>query len=290
MDISGVGIWSTGLRASTATDPGPIPEAAAELEELGYTAIWIPGGAGNQDFLDAEVVLGATGRIVHATGILNIWMHETTEVAAKHAALTAAYPDRFLLGLGVSHAPLVDAGSAGRYRKPYAAMVDFLDGLDAAPTPVPVTERALAALGPRMLALSAERSLGAHPYLVTPEHTAIARETLGAGPLLAPELKVVLETEPATARAIARDHLSRYLVLPNYVNNLLRLGYTEDDVAGEGSDALVDRVFAWGDEAAVIARLKEHQAAGADHVCLQVFTSDNSVLPREQWRRVAAAL
>lgn len=290
MDISGVGIWSTGLRASTESDPGPIPEAAAELEELGYTAIWIPGGAGNRDFPDAEVVLGATTRIVHATGILNIWMHDATDVAASHAAVTAAFPDRFLLGLGVSHAPLVDAKSAGRYKKPYAAMVDFLDRLDAAPTPVPVTERALAALGPRMLRLSAERGLGAHPYLVTPEHTAIARETLGAGPLLAPELKVVLETDPDLARAIARDHLKYYLALPNYVSNLLRLGYTEDDVAGEGSDALIDRVFAWGDEAAVLERLKEHQDAGADHVCLQVITGDNPVLPREQWRRIAAAL
>ncbi len=181
----------------------------------------------------------------------------------------------------------MDSSDLGRYVRPYTRMVEYLDALDAAPNPVPVPERALAALGPRMLELARDRSAGAHPYLVTPEHTREARTALGQGPLLAPEQAVVLETDPARARAIARQHLSRYLQAPNYVNNWLRLGFTQADVADGGSDRLVDALVAWGDLDAIRQRIQEHQRAGADHVCIQALAADPLALPLAQWRALA---
>ena len=189
----------------------------------------------------------------------------------------------------MSHQPLIDQKGTGTYQKPLTKMKAYLDGLDAAPRPLPVEERVLAALGPLMLALARDRSRGAHPYLANPQHTAVARDVLGLGPLLAPEQPVVLETDADAARAIARTHLATYLGLPNYVNNLLRLGLTEDDVRDGGSDKLVDTIVAWGDEAAVAARVQEHRDAGADHVCVQVLTGAME-LPLAQWRRLAPAL
>ncbi len=285
MELTGVGIWSSQLRYG---DAGESADAAAELEELGFTALWIPDVGG--PVLDAvSHLLAATGRIVIATGILNLWMHAPGDVADTFAALSDEHGGRFLLGIGVSHAPLIDAGQPGRYRKPLAATASYLDGLDAAPRPVPVESRVLAALGPKMLELSASRSRGAHPYLVTPEHTAYARSVLGDGPLLLPEQGVILCDTYDEARRIGTDTLRAYLSMPNYANNMLRSGFSEDDVT-QVSDRLFDALIAWGDEEAVMRRVAEHQAAGADHVCVQVLTDDPRAFPREQWRRLAAAI
>ena len=224
------------------------------------------------------------------TGILNIWMHDATEVASEHARIGAAYPERFLLGLGVSHASLVDADGDRRYQRPRTAMVRYLDALDAAVPPVGREDRLLAALGPKMLELARDRSAGAHPYLTTPKHTGEARSTLGTGPLLAPEQMVVLDADPANARTVARKALARYLEQPNYTNNLKRLGFTDADLADGGSDHLVDGIIAWGDIAAVAGRVKEHLDAGADHVCLQVLTGAPGAYPIAQWRQLAAII
>jgi probable F420-dependent oxidoreductase len=280
-----IGVWSSQLRFG---DPGEITEAAAELEELGYGALWLPGGAGGDIFEDCDRVLAATRRITVATGILNIWAHPVAEAAAGHARLTTAYPGRFLLGLGVSHGPMVERLLHQQYRRPLATMASYLDGLDAASPPVPASERVLAALGPKMLELARDRSAGAHPYLVTPEHTRSAREVLGQRPLLAPEQKVVLETDPVKARQTARAALALYLSLPNYTNNLRRIGFTDDDLDAGGSDRLIDGLYAWGDASQVMARVRQHHDAGADHVCIQVITPDRAV-PRAEWRELAAA-
>ncbi|BBY41943.1 LLM class F420-dependent oxidoreductase [Mycolicibacterium celeriflavum] len=285
MDMAGVGVWSSQLRYG---DQGEAAEAAAELEELGFTALWIPDVGG--PVLDSvEHLLSSTKQAVIATGILNLWMHEPADVAARYASLTETHGERFLLGIGVSHAPLIDSREPGLYRKPLAATRAYLDGIDATPQPVPVGNRVLAALGPKMLELAATRSRGAHPYLVTPDHTRYAREQLGEGPLLMPEQTVLLTTDADEARALGTDWLRSYLALPNYANNLLRSGFTEDDVASV-SDRLFNAIIAWGDEEAVLERVREHRDAGADHVCVQVLTADPQEFPRDQWRRLGAAL
>jgi probable F420-dependent oxidoreductase len=289
MDIRGVGIWSAELRRHE--DEAAANEAAAELEELGYTALWFPGGQGGPVLDVARRLLGATRRVPVATGILNVWMHDPAEVARERAALAEAHPGRFLLGVGIGHRSAVDAKfDPGTYRKPLSTMRAYLDALDAATPPVAPEDRALAALGPKMLELARDRSAGAHPYFVGVEHTRAARAALGDGPLLAPEQAVVLETDPETARAIARTHTERYLRLPNYTNNLLRHGLTEDDIRDAGSDRLIDTVVAWGDVATIKARIDEHVAAGADHVCVQVITGRPDELPLPEWRELAAAL
>ena len=284
MELTGVGVWSSQLRYG---DQSESADAAAELDELGFTALWIPD-VGGPVFDAVGRLLAATGRTVIATGILNLWMHSASDVAESYSALTAEHGDRFLLGIGVSHAPLIDAEQPGRFRKPLAATASFLDGLDAAPRPVPRERRVLAALGPKMLALSATRARGGHPYLVTPEHTASARSILGEGPLLLPEQGVILCDSADEARRIGTDWLRAYLALPNYANNLLRSGFSEDDLA-HVSDRLFDAIFAWGDEEAIMRRVAEHRAAGADHVCVQVLLADPRAFPREHWRRIAAA-
>ena len=286
MDLSGVGVWSHQLRYG---DKAQSADAAAELEELGYTALWIPDVGQTPVLESVDHLLSATKDIVIATGILNLWMNDAAAVAASYASLTDAHGDRFLMGIGVSHAPLIDSTEPGRYRKPLAATAAFLDALDGANPPVPVGARVLAALGPKMLKLAADRSRGAHPYLVTPEHTRRAREVLGDGPLLLPEQTVILTDDAAEARAIGTGWLKRYLAMPNYANNMLRLGFSRDDVALV-SDRLLDAIIAWGDEAAVLARVNEHLSAGADHVCVQVLTADFNTYPRDEWRRIAAAL
>jgi probable F420-dependent oxidoreductase len=285
MDLAGVGIWSSQLRYG---DAGEAAEAAAELEELGFTALWIPDVGG--PVLDSVgQLLSATNQVVIATGILNLWMHEPADVAEAYAALTAEHGERFLLGIGVSHAPLIDSKEPGLYKKPLAATRAYLDALDATENPVPVANRVLAALGPKMLELSANRARGAHPYLVTPDHTRYAREHLGEGPLLLPEQTVLLTEDEAEARKLGTDWLRSYLALPNYANNLLRSGFSQEDVASV-SDRLFDAIIAWGDEETVLRRVNEHLAAGADHVCVQVLTADPREFPREQWRRLASAL
>lgn len=290
MDLGRTGIWSAELRFG---ERDAVRTAAAELEHLGYGALWVPGGVGGEVFAECRDLLEATEHTVVATGILNLWMHTAHEAATEHAALTTEHPGRFLLGIGVSHSALVDTEDSPRYSdaRPIAATAAFLDGLDAAEPPVPVGERVLAALGPRMLELAAARTAGVHPYLVPPEHSAIAREAVGPGKVVAPCLHAVLDTDPTTARETARQMLTVYLTLPNYVNSWRRLGFSEDDVAGPGSDRLVDAVVAWGDEAAIAARVQAHLDAGASHVCVQVAkTAADDTMPLDAWRRLAPAL
>lgn len=286
MDLAGVGIWSSQLRYG---DQGQAAEAAAELEELGFTALWIPDVGGRSVLDSVEHLLAATKRVVIATGILNLWLREPADVAARYASLTDSHGERILLGIGVSHAPLIDSKEPGLYRKPLAATRKYLDDIDATPQPVPVANRVLAALGPKMLELAATRAGGAHPYLVTPDHTRYAREKLGEGPLLLPEQTVLLSTDRDGARSVGTDWLRSYLALPNYRNNLLRTGFTEEDVETV-SDRLFDAIIAWGDEQTVLSRVQQHLDAGADHVCVQVLTADPRAFPREQWRRLASAL
>jgi probable F420-dependent oxidoreductase len=284
VNLTGTGVWAAQLRYG---DPGEIAERAAELEGLGYTGLWIPD-VGGDVFSPLALLLESTTTAVVAPGILNVWMHTAEETAAWRAGLPAERQDRLLLGLGISHAPIIDGDTPGRWTRPLAVMGEYLDALDAAPEPVPAGARVLAALGPRMLELARDRARGAHPYLVTPEHTAQARETLGPDALLCPEQHVVLETDPDEGRALARAGLSHYLALPNYVNNLRLLGFGEDDVADGGSDRLADEVVVWGDEDAIAARVQEHRDAGADHVCVQVITAGDAPWPA--LRRLAPAL
>jgi probable F420-dependent oxidoreductase len=284
-DITGTGIWSAGLRYG---DPAEAAETAAELEELGYSALWIPD-IGGDVFGAVERLLAATTTATIATGILNLWMHSAEETAAAHARLTAAEGDRFLVGIGVSHAALIDAGEAGRYQRPLAAMASFLDGLDTAVPPLSPSTRVLAALGPKMLELARTRAAGAHPYNVTPDHTARAREALGSSALVLPEQAVALTTDPDLGRSLGREHLAHYFGLPNYTNNLRRLGFGDEDFAAGGSHRLIDALVAWGDEEAIAARVRQHRAAGADHVCIQVLSEDG-LFPRPAWRALAPAL
>jgi probable F420-dependent oxidoreductase len=279
-----IGIWSSELRFG---DRQRALVEAAKLEELGYGTLWIPGGVGGDVFGDVSALLRATEHVTVATGIVNVWMHEAADVAAAHDVIRSAHPGRFMLGLGISHGPLVNA-HGGRYERPLENMIKYLDALDTAIPPVPVDERIVAALGPRMLELARDRSAGAHPYLVTAEHTARARAVLGGGPVLAPEQAAVLESDAAVARAIGRKHLQHYLLLPNYTGNFLRFGYTPEDLENGGSDRLIDGLVAWGDEAAILARVQAHWDAGADHVCLQVLPRAGETMPSEQWRALAA--
>ena len=285
IEITGTGIWSAGLRYG---DPAAAAEASAELEELGYTALWVPD-VGGDVFGVVDGLMAATRTTTIATGILNLWMHSAEETADAHDRLTRAHGDRFLVGIGVSHAPLVNSAEPGRYRKPLAAMSAFLDGLDSAPTPLPPSRRVLAALGPKMLELAQRRAAGAHPYNVTPEHTALARESVGPSKLVLPEQAVALTTDPELARKLGRDHLANYMALPNYTNNLRRLGFSDADFATGGSDRLIDALVAWGDEGAIEARVRQHRDAGADHVCIQVL-GEEGLFPRLVWRELAPAL
>ena len=271
-------------------EPGPAAEAAAELESLGYSALWIPDVGGDL-FGSLANLLGATSTVTIATGILNVWMHTANDAAAAHARLTAEHGPRYLCGIGISHRPFIDMVNApGTYTKPVDTMAAYLDGLDAAATPLAVADRMLAALGPKMLELARTRTAGTHPYLVTPELTAMARAGIGPDGLVASEVGVVLETDPSKAREIARLHLQTYLALPNYANNWKRHGFTDDDIANGGSDRLVDALIGWGDEAAIAARVQQHRDAGADHVCVQVLTSDPRALPVDEWRTLAPVL
>jgi probable F420-dependent oxidoreductase len=271
-------------------EPGPAAEAAAELESLGYSALWIPDVGGDL-FGSLANLLGATSTVTIATGILNVWMHTADDAAAAHARLTAEHGPRYLCGIGISHRPFIDMVNApGTYTKPVDTMAAYLDGLDAAATPLAVADRMLAALGPKMLELARTRTAGTHPYLVTPELTAMARAGIGPDGLVASEVGVVLETDPSKAREIARLHLQTYLALPNYANNWKRHGFTDDDIAEGGSDRLVDALIGWGDEAAIAARVQQHRDAGADHVCVQVLTSDPRALPVDEWRTLAPVL
>ncbi|AII08726.1 LLM class F420-dependent oxidoreductase [Rhodococcus opacus] len=261
---------------------GLAPEVGAAIESAGYGAIWI-GGSPPADLDVAERLLDATSTITVATGIVNIWTAPADEIATSFHRLEARHPGRFLLGIGVGHPEQPGLN----YSKPYAALVEYLDALDAAG--VPAGRRVLAALGPKVLELSAARAAGAHPYLTTPQHTRAARELLGPGPVIAPEQKVVLDTDPERARPIGRSAVENpYLHLRNYVNNLKRLGYTDEQIADGGSDDLIDALAAHGDTQYVAGRLREHLDAGADHVAIQVLPAGDDPVPA--LRELAGAL
>ncbi|MBB6552614.1 LLM class F420-dependent oxidoreductase [Nonomuraea rubra] len=267
-----VGVWN----ATLSREPASVErEAAAEIESLGFKALWVgetPNG--KESLAHAAILLGATSSLTVATGIASIWARDPIAAANGASALAEAYEGRFLLGLGVSHAPAV-AARGHDYRKPVSAMRHYLDAMDATEYAGPLPEpapRVLAALRPRMLELAAQRASGAHPYFVPPEHTAQARAVLGPEPLLAPEQTVLLETDPDRARRLARQFTTRYLALPNYANNLRELGWKDEDLTEGGSDALVDALVAWGDPETIIQRVRAHLDAGADHVCIQPLT------------------
>jgi probable F420-dependent oxidoreductase len=281
MKLTGLGIFAAQLRWGGSAE---IPEAAAELEQPGFSALWFGDISPGPIFDDAARLLSATERVVVGTAVLNLWMHDADEVATGVRELASQFPGRFLLGIGVSHGPLVDQQKPGAYRRPLAAMRQFLDQLDACG--VAADERPLAALGPNMLGLARDRATGALPYLVTPAHTAVARAALGPEALLAVEQGVILETDADVARARARGNLAMYLALPNYRNNLLRHGFTEHDLHGAGSDRLVDELIIWGGLDRIAERIAQHRAAGADHVSLQVITEDFQRLPLTDWRRL----
>nr|WHW29291.1 putative LLM class F420-dependent oxidoreductase [uncultured bacterium] len=297
INIGRVGIWTGVL------DQLPVPEAQAAAkvaDDLGYGALWIPETLGRDPFLMAALFLQATENIALATGIANIYARDPLTMANTLRTLEAAYPGRFLMGLGVSHQTLVQFVRKHDYSKPYSTMVEYLtfmlekarfmaDGPKDLPDSI-----VLAALGPKMLKLAADKTSGAHPYFTTPAHTAQAREIIGPDSLLAPEQMVILDENPDTARALARKNMSVYLGLPNYANNLKRLGFTDSDIAGEAegdgpSDALVDAIVCWGNEVTIAARVAEHHQAGADHVCVQVL-ADTPQEVIEGWKRLADTL
>ena len=289
MDLGRVGIWTFAFELQPAAR---VREAAAEIEGLGYGAIWIPEALGREALSHAAVLLAATRRIPVATGIANIWARDAMAMAAGQKTLAEAWPGRFLLGIGVSHAPIVGMRGHG-YDRPLTFMRQYLDAMDAAiynAPPPAAAPRVIGALAPKMLALAAERTEGAHPYFVPPEHTRRARAALGPGKLLAPEQAVVLETDPAAARSLARVHTTTYLNLPNYLRNLRSLGFADADFADGGSDRLVDAIVAWGDVGAVVDRVRAHHEAGADHVCIQVLPREATALPVPEWQTLAAAL
>ena len=290
-DLGRVGVWL----GSIALEPSAVErDAVKKLEALGYGSVWFGESPFNREaFAHAATLLGATERIVVATGIATIWARDAIAMANGTNALAEAFPGRFLLGMGVSHSAL--APMRGKeYVRPLETMRSYLDEMDAAQYRMPLPpERApvvIAALAPRMLALAAARTDGTHPYLVTPDHTRIARAAIGPDKLLLPEQAVVLSTDPEVARAAGREHLAMYLRLGNYVNSWRRLGFEEADFAEGGSDRLVDGLVAWGDEEAVAARIRAHLDAGADHVCVQAISDDPLAPGLGQYERLAPAL
>jgi probable F420-dependent oxidoreductase len=291
MDVGAVGIWTAQFDLQPAARAR---EAAAELDELGFGALWIPEAVGREPLSHAALLLDATERLVVASGVASIFSRLPSVAASAQRLLADDSGGRFLLGLGVSHAPMVEGMLGQVWDHPLTRMSAYLDAMDDAftvsPAPADDPPRVLAALGPKMLQLAATRSWGALTYFVPVEHTATARQHLGDGPMLLVEQAAVLTTDAATARGVSRRHMAIYLTLPNYVNNLRRLGWSDDDLADGGSDALVDALVASGDVDAVAARVAAHHQAGADHVCIQVLDPDVTAIPLHQWRALAAAL
>ena len=290
IDIGSVGIWQGVLDAHPASE---VREVVAELDERGWPCLWIPETVSRDPFVSAAVVLGATEQMKVATGIASIWARDAMTTSNATKTLNEAYEGRFLLGLGVSHHTITEWVRKHDYSKPYSTMRQYLERMDKSMfkgvEPAEPPSRVLAALGPRMLELSAEMADGCHPYFVPVEHTAIAREAVGPDKIVAVEQMVVFETDPSTARDIARKHMKVYLGLPNYANNLKRLGYAEDEIEA-GADRVVDAIVAWGTMDDVLARVKAHQDAGASHVCIQVLQADPTAVPRQAWSDLADAL
>jgi probable F420-dependent oxidoreductase len=290
-DLGRIGIWTGALDGVPSKDA---QRAAADLESFGFPTLWIPETVGRDPFVTATLLLSATSTLKIATGIANIYARDAVTMANTQRSLEEAFPGRFLLGLGVSHHHLVDRVRHHDYSRPYSYMSTFLDDMDKAvfravgPEQRPAT--VLAALGPKMLRLSAEKADGAHPYFVPVEHTAQAREILGPDPILAPEQMVVLDTNRETALATARAGMSVYLRAPNYLNNLKRYGFTDDDLADGPSERLVEAIVAMGDVQAVMDRVDAHFAAGASHVCVQVLEADARKVPEGAWKELGAAI
>jgi len=286
-----VGVWTAAL---DALEVPAAREAVAALDEQGWDALWFGEAYGREAFTAAALYLASSRRMAVATGIASIYGRDAVAANAAARLLEAMHHDRFVLGLGVSHAPLVERVRGQSYGRPLAAMRAYLDALDgaqcfAAGSSV-APPRVLAAPGPQMLALARERAQGAHPYLVTPQHTAMAREVLGEGPLLAVEQSVVLSDDADVVRERAHAHLEIYTGLPNYRNSWLREGFTQDDLVRGGSDRLRAALVVGGDEQAVLDRVREHLEAGADHVCLQVLGPDAFTAPVDDWARLAPAM
>jgi probable F420-dependent oxidoreductase len=277
------GVWvSSRLWPSS---PAEIAAAAVELEELGFGSVWL-GGSPPDDLALSEAILAATSTLIVGTSIIDVWRSDPSRLAESDARIRSSFPGRFYLGLGSGHAPMVEA-TGQRYVRPLSKLRDFLAALPS----VPVDERVIAALGPKALEAARDLTAGAVPYLVPAAHTRDARTILGPGKLLIPEQKVLLSTDEEVARATARRGIANYLKLPNYLNNLRRYGLTDEDFVGLGSDRWVDTLVAWGDEKVVKEGADAHLAAGADHVVVNVLSeSPEPVLPRGEWRRVAAAL
>jgi len=292
VDIGRVGVWQGMLdRHSTPV----VKDTVSEIEAMGWPCLWRPEALGRDPFISAAILLGASTTLKVATGIAQITARHPMTAVAGQKTLAEAFDNRFVLGLGVSHQPFVEGIHGLDYKRPYSQMVDYLDKMKQAPfmalehsdAPPPI----IPALGPKMLKLAAEKADGAHPYFVPPEHTAYAREIMGPDALLAPEQKVVLESDPSKARELARSGMQFYMDLPNYMNNLRRHGFSDEDLE-QCSDKLVDGVVAWGTLDDILARIKQHHDAGADHVAIQVITGEGfgGRLPMDEWRQLASAL
>ena len=290
IDIGRVGIWQGVLDGHPS---GVVRETVAQVEAMGWPTLWIPETVSRDPFVSAAVMLEATSTLNVATGIASIWARDPMTTANATKTLCEAYDGRFLLGLGVSHHTLTEWVRKHDYSKPLSTMRNYLERMDASMfkgvEPAVPPSRVLAALGPKMLELSAEKADGCHPYFVPVEHTAIARAAVGPDKMVATEQMVVLESDPATARAIARKHMAVYLGLPNYANNLLRLGYTESEITN-ADDRVVDAIVAWGSVDTIARRVGDHLDARASHVCVQVLQADPTAIPIPAWQDLAAAL
>jgi probable F420-dependent oxidoreductase len=290
VNIGKYGIWYGGIDALSSAES---QRAAQVVEKLGFGALWVAEAVGRDPFVSSAMLLNATSTLRLATGIANVYARDAMTMVAGQKTLAEAFPDRFLLGMGVSHGHLVAGIRKIDWSKPYSYMSDYLDKMDKSLFMARSAEhepgRVLAALGPKMLQLSAEKANGSHPYFTTPEHTAEARRIMGADALLAPEQMVVLNTDPTAARVTARKGMKIYLGLPNYANNLKRFGFEDSDFADGGSDRLVDAITTWGTPAQIADRVQQHIDAGADHVCIQVLR-DDSAMPETEWAQLAAEL
>lgn len=285
-----VGAWTFELDRMTAAQARSF---AVEVEALGYRALWIPESVNSKEvFAHATFLLGATSRLIVATGIANIYARDPVAMANGARFLAEAYPGRFVLGLGVSHKPAVER-RGGIYGPPVEAMAAYLDAMAAAayvgPAAAEPSAIVLAALGPKMLALAGARTAGAHPYFAPPAHAAFARGHAGPEAVVAFEQAAVVEEDAGAARIVARNHTRRYLRLENYANNLRRMGFSDEDLAGDGSDALVDAVVAWGSVRAVAGRVRSLLGSGADHVCIQALPTER-MTQIEQLRALAEVL